>query len=1094
MPQFRTHTTQEEPQVLLIGDSGRIAELAEIFFKTHGIGVIKMGVGELSRQDFNHSAQDFYKTVLLYGWSETSLPKSPDFFKRLASTSSQLVVLGRTTLSKLEPHNSRELTEAMKARVRDDEEWLSLCRAASSEASFIFGLDVWDRSSSELFPIQYFLNKDISSLTKVGGSLHSQEVEEFFKVASSQLIHSRVKNQLYYGEGFLLQEITQLWQDHAKPGKSSGSLSETELGGVFFKSWTKHLVNSSNKEFSSRAQEYLNKMNSRETSLSRAPAYPAVMFPAPSMPHSASRTNHLVQDRVVQDREFQERVSQERGDWQNRSARELRSEVIVSEGLPASTRPREKVTERVVERVQLPSLGSTRLKFLEKNTNLGKQADLRSSARHVSTVRIKPLHSPKVENRQIRYEDHKRRMELEKDLRTKLKNTTKRSSEASLNSSESDSVSKFREAERVFEKKIQSVFQSTRAVQKTERVRDLAGKVVKTLKKNSRRKKASYLLFFMVGVVLGCLAWAGVFIWSKTQVVTSFSRLSAWLSDGVYDKKPEFLAEFDKQNHFLGSQLKIIQPLLEAGSFNEEKDLASLGSVMSQTATSLVKHNEAINQAWLVLTAQQSGSGEDVVKSLNNTTTRAYQQLAFLQAELERSKNGEFSDALNSNLESLSLKLKETRKKITTNTAIQPFLPWIVGVESKRTYALVVVNNLELRGSGGLATSLGLITVDKGTITDVRTFDVSGIDRVLPGEVLPPALLSSFTGQSAFRMSDSLWSPHTPDATKQLSFFLEKSLQTKVDGVVIMDLYALKELVELVGNVRLADQNESITPDNLFERVQFHSEAKIVENGQKEYLTSILSQVLNKLVILNSPDVGTQVFSFFGNQLEQSHLAINVSNPSLSTVISGLGWTGELITPGCPTQLGSTSCITTTVMQVEENVGSNRANYELERRVDHNVMVTKDGLRHERIIALRNKSSSTAWPRGTYRSYLRLYVPTGTTLEKVEVDGAQVAKPNIYEGEEGGKHYFGVLVEVEILKTQTVKFLYSESRQLQTPFSLSLFDQKQIGTGDDSLRTTIYFSPDFTPHSVAPKPLSSKEKLVFTSPRSKHSIVGVTFR
>ncbi len=427
-------------------------------------------------------------------------------------------------------------------------------------------------------------------------------------------------------------------------------------------------------------------------------------------------------------------------------------------------------------------------------------------------------------------------------------------------------------------------------------------------------------------------------------------------------------------------------------------------------------------------------------------------------------------------------------------TALQPFLPWMAGVDGRRTYALVVVNNLELRGSGGVASSLAMITVERGVISDVRTFDISSLDRTLPGEVIAPAELAGFTGQSTWHMTDAFWSPHMPDAAKQFNFFLEKSLRSKVDGVMVMDLYALRDLIGLVGNVQLPELDEDITPKNLFERVEFHSEAKLVESGQKEYLTTLLSKTLSKLVAANTPDAGTNAFGFIGTQLSRSHMALSVSHDGLASTLSGLGWTGEVVTPSCPAQLEAATCVVSTVMQVEENVGSNRANYDIERRTDHNLLVTPDGIRHERIIQLKNTSSSTAWPRGTYRAFLRLYVPSGSRLERLEIDGTQVESQSLYEGDESGKHYFGVLVEVPIQEARVVKVLYQENRALKAPFSLSFFDQKQLGTGADSLRTTVYYAPEFHLASVAPKPVISQEKLIFSSTREKHSIIGVTFR
>jgi hypothetical protein len=192
------------------------------------------------------------------------------------------------------------------------------------------------------------------------------------------------------------------------------------------------------------------------------------------------------------------------------------------------------------------------------------------------------------------------------------------------------------------------------------------------------------------------------------------------------------------------------------------------------------------------------------------------------------------------------------------------------------------------------------------------------------------------------------------------------------------------------------------------------------------------------------------------------------------------------------------------VYQVENNVGINRANYDVQRAIEHNVLIERQQLRHERIIQFKNTAENSVWPRGTYQTYVSLYVPTTAQLESVEVDGVRLANKDVVFEDVFGKKQISFLVSVPIQTTKLVKVYYHEpiavageasttGRSL-TPLSVVFFDQRQAGVGSDPLRVTLFYDQGLTPTVVAPSPWQSSDRLIFISNREKNTMVGVTLR
>lgn len=134
----------------------------------------------------------------------------------------------------------------------------------------------------------------------------------------------------------------------------------------------------------------------------------------------------------------------------------------------------------------------------------------------------------------------------------------------------------------------------------------------------------------------------------------------------------------------------------------------------------------------------------------------------------------------------------------------------LLGAEGPRSIVLAVMNNAELRGAGGYASSFTVLSTDQGRIAVAPFQDTNEVFDPAQSAVRVPApadyrerwgpLLADTTlGKNA------LMSAHVPSSASVLCEAVRQRVPAGCDAVVLLDVPALAELITLTGPVRLPD-------------------------------------------------------------------------------------------------------------------------------------------------------------------------------------------------------------------------------------------------------------------------------------------------
>ncbi|MDF2506443.1 MAG: glutamine synthetase adenylyltransferase [Microbacterium sp.] len=146
---------------------------------------------------------------------------------------------------------------------------------------------------------------------------------------------------------------------------------------------------------------------------------------------------------------------------------------------------------------------------------------------------------------------------------------------------------------------------------------------------------------------------------------------------------------------------------------------------------------------------------------------------------------------------------------------LMPVLPSLMGAEGTKNYLLLVQNNAEARGAGGIPASVVLLKVENGKMeiaqqATSRDFKNTRKESILP---LDPEVVKLYDDKIG-RYSQDITS--TPDFAMSADFaraYWAESFGTPVDGVMSIDPVTLSYLLDATGPITLATGDQLTSSD-----------------------------------------------------------------------------------------------------------------------------------------------------------------------------------------------------------------------------------------------------------------------------------------
>lgn len=437
--------------------------------------------------------------------------------------------------------------------------------------------------------------------------------------------------------------------------------------------------------------------------------------------------------------------------------------------------------------------------------------------------------------------------------------------------------------------------------------------------------------------------------------------------------------------------------------------------------------------------------------SISGILDRIYTDIGFLQIDIY-DLNDFFGRKINNYLLASEINISEYKDKVYSAKRFSSRLLAILGGEKPVKYLVILQNNMELRPTGGFIGSFALVTFDKGRMTEIVVNDVYSADGQLKGHVDPPMAIRTHLGEGGWYMRDSNWDPDFANASKKIEWFLDKEVNTKVDGVISVDLNFVQSLLQIVGPIKLVDFDKTITSDNLYEITQSEVESNFFPGSIKKasFLTGLTNQLILEIKSIKKDKYFLLIKEFY-KLLEEKHMQLYFHDENAQEAIDSLNYSGKV---NLDTNCGQ-RCYFDKYALVDANLGVNKANYFISRTQDLGLTINRGEIKHELVVTYINSANIAVGNSGTYKSYSRLLLPSGAKVVGVRLYTTSGDYENLNFDTTETNNYLevGYLINVLPSSLNRVQIVWTQNTSvLSNGGEYRLLVRKQAGTDKDALK------------------------------------------
>ncbi len=505
------------------------------------------------------------------------------------------------------------------------------------------------------------------------------------------------------------------------------------------------------------------------------------------------------------------------------------------------------------------------------------------------------------------------------------------------------------------------------------------------------------------------------------------------------------VGDFDKS---LDSVKKAKLGIQRAQEFTKSLEVLKSGGVLVteiETVTDLLEVGEEITTS----TEQAIKGSESLYEGVKSVSTGKTLGDHFQQAQTEFSAadqgysrslielqgvNKSVPEFLKPRTLDLEKRLENYSQLAKKGRSVASVLPDLVAKGGKKTYLLTLVDNNEIRGSGGVIRAVGLVDFEDGKLVKVDVQDPNVLNSSLDLFVTPPVELKEDLGVESLSVKDSTFEPDFPTSARQTRWFIEKTSGKKIDGVISLDLTAVSLILEGTGELEV--KGERVNSENL--------NSKALKAMDNQFFIAVLEQISKELPSLKQ-DKFLKTTVSLNRSLDQKHTQIYISDPKLFAFFVSQNWTGVL-----PRQDQASKG--DLLVFTESNMGKNKASYLIDRVFALNTTVVEEKITHRLKVGYTNRSNSEKYPEGNYKNRVKVYVPTGATLTKASWGEVEITK-DVKVLSDYGRVVFSLLLNISPKEQRNLILEYQLPKNAEAG-SYKLNVLKQAGTGSDPFEWT----------------------------------------
>ncbi len=416
------------------------------------------------------------------------------------------------------------------------------------------------------------------------------------------------------------------------------------------------------------------------------------------------------------------------------------------------------------------------------------------------------------------------------------------------------------------------------------------------------------------------------------------------------------------------------------------------------------------------------------------------------------------------NIRKLIMLVDEATGAVADSKPLLEAAPYLMGIDSPRTYLVIFQNDKELRPTGGFITGYSVMSVDKGKVSSVSSNDIYNLDKNYTPSIAAPAqivkyLKGPYVISPNLRLRDMNFNPDFKGSMDMFVREAQKAGIDKIDGVIAVDTQVLVKILNVLGNVGVpgyGDFNTKIIPECNCPQVIHELESFADVEGSivwdqndptkiifapANYLNrkAIVGPLMNSVLrnAMGQPkEKLPQLFQAGWESLTEKHVLFYMFDTKAQTGVESFNIAGRV------------KDYDGDYLFVDDaNLGGRKSNLYVTNEVEQNVQIGGDGSVTKTVtLTYKNSQGYDGWLNSVLPSWLRIYVPKGSTL--ISVDGLD-DKQDPYE--DLGKTVFAGLYNLRPQGVVRVTVKYKLPFKVKNEYKL--FVQKQPGL--DSIMETI---------------------------------------
>ncbi len=297
---------------------------------------------------------------------------------------------------------------------------------------------------------------------------------------------------------------------------------------------------------------------------------------------------------------------------------------------------------------------------------------------------------------------------------------------------------------------------------------------------------------------------------------------------------------------------------------------------------------------------------------------------------------------------------------------------------------LLFQNPTEIRPAGGFIGSFGYITLNQGSIKEIKIDDIYNADRQLNIKVAPPRQLSAITTEWGAR--DANWFFDFPVSAQKVSYFLENSKlfnddQIKFENVIAINTNFFKSLIDITGPIEIPQYELTINSDNFLQELQYEVEAgqdKKPGQNPKKILSVLTPLLMDK--IKNLDDNGKiKMVNEIKRSVEQKDIMAFSVNDDLQKIFRQYGLSGE---PFVIPKYFSGDYLAI----INTNVAGGKSDAFINQQILLQSQITEDGTIYNNLSISRTHSGQNEkdwWYKSTNKDFIKIWLPLNSEILNV---------------------------------------------------------------------------------------------------------------